>query len=137
MNTKTKLLILLAGFALSVLVNHSFIVPKIEKGMIKMAIYYPNGEGKTFDIDYYSNKHMPMAATLFGETLKAMEIDKGLSGATPEMPAPYVAIGYFYFADMTAFQNALGEHSETLKADVPNYTNIRPIIQISEVQTAK
>ena len=45
--------------------------------MIKVAILYPNGEGKTFDMDYYSNKHMPMAASLFGDSLKAMSIDKG------------------------------------------------------------
>ena len=41
--------------------------PQIKKGMIKVAIFYPDGEGKTFNMDYYSNKHMPMAASLFGD----------------------------------------------------------------------
>lgn len=29
-------------------------------GMFKVAILYPNGDDKTFDMDYYENKHMPM-----------------------------------------------------------------------------
>jgi len=110
---------------------------KIKKGMIKVAILYPNGEGKTFDMDYYSNKHMPMAATLFGDSLKAMSIDKGIASGTPDVPVPYLAIGYFYFETMSSFQNSLRPHSEKLRADVPNYTNIQPVIQISEVQTAE
>ncbi len=111
--------------------------PRIKKGMIKVAILYPNGEGKTFDMDYYSIKHMPMAASLFGDSLKAMEIDKGLAGGTPDAPVPYLAIGYFYFETMSSFQSAMGPNSEKLRADVPNYTNIQPVIQISEVQTAE
>jgi len=110
---------------------------KIKKGMIKVAILYPNGEGKTFDMDYYATKHMPMAASLFGDSLKAMQIDKGLAGMTPDAPVPYLAIGYFYFENMSSFKNSMGPHSAKLRADVPNYTNIQPVIQVSEVQTAE
>jgi len=105
--------------------------------MIKVAILYPNGEGKTFDMDYYSNKHMPMAASLFGDSLKAMSIDKGLASGTPNAPVPYLAIGYFYFETMSSFRNTMGPNSAKLRADVPNYTNIQPVIQISEVQTVE
>ena len=28
-------------------------------GMFKVAILYPNGDDKTFDMDYYEKKHMP------------------------------------------------------------------------------
>ena len=105
--------------------------------MIKMTIFYPNGEGKTFDMDYYSNKHMPMAVSLLGDSLKAMSIDKGIAGGTPDVPIPYVAIGYFYFETMSSLQNSMKAHVEKLRADVPNYTNIQPVIQISEVQTVE
>jgi uncharacterized protein (TIGR02118 family) len=111
--------------------------PKIKKGMIKVAILYPNGEGKTFNMDYYSGKHMPMAASLFGDYLKAMSIDKGLTSGIPNEPVPYLAIGYFYFETMASLQSAMGPNSEKLRADVPNYTNIKPVIQISEVQIAE
>ena len=38
-----------------------------EIGMFKVAILYPNGEDKTFDMDYYEKKHMPMVAGFLGK----------------------------------------------------------------------
>jgi len=38
---------------------------------------------------------------------------------------------------MSSLQNAMGPNREKLRADIPNYTNIQPVIQISEVQTAE
>ena len=137
MKTRICLLLTLLAFAFGCQQKQSADCPKIKKGMIKMAIFYPNGEGKRFDMDYYATKHMPMAATLFGNDLKAMSIDKGIASGVPDVPVPYLAIGYFYFETMDVFQKAIGPHSEKLKADVPNYTNIQPLIQISEVQTAE
>ena len=137
MKTKISILLLVAGLLFGFQKNESTDYSKIEKGMIKVAIFYPNEEGSTFDMDYYANKHMPMASDLFGDSLKAMIIDKGLAGGAPNTPAPYVAVGYFYFADMATCQSSMGEHSKTLQADVPNYTNIKPVLQISEVQTAE
>ena len=137
MKTKISILLLVLGVLISCQKNKSTENSTIKKGMIKVAIFYPNGEGKTFDMDYYSKKHMPMAATLFGDSLKAMSIDKGLAGGKPDTPATYVAIGYFYFETMESFQNSMGPNSEKLRADVPNYTNIKPILQVSEVQTAE
>lgn len=134
---KTKISLIVIGILFGCQNTKSIENPKIKKGMIKMAIFYPNGEGKTFDMDYYSKKHMPMASSLFGDALKAMSIDKGIAGRTPDMPATYVAIGYFYFEDMSTFQNSIKQHSEKLRVDVANYTNIKPLIQISEVKMAE
>jgi uncharacterized protein (TIGR02118 family) len=138
-NMKSKILFLLVVLALlsGCQPNKSTDGTKIKKGMIKVAILYPNSEGKTFDMDYYSTKHMPMAATLFGDALKAMSIDKGLAGGAPDAPMPYLATGYFYFDDMESCKKAMGPNSEKLRADVPNYTNIVPVLQFSEVQTVE
>ena len=108
-------------------------VPKIKKGMIKVTILYPNGDGKTFDMDYYSDKHMPMIAGLLGDSLKLFEIDKGLAGRTPDEPVPFLAIGYLYFDNLSAFQNSFGPNAEKIRGDVPSYTNIQPVVQISEI----
>lgn len=107
--------------------------PLNKKGLVKVAILYPNEEGKTFDMDYYSQKHMPMVAGLFGDALKLLEIDKGISGRTPEEPMPYVAVGYFYFDQLSDYENAFGPNAEKILGDIPNYTNIQPVVQISEV----
>ena len=104
-----------------------------DKGMVKVTILYPNGEGKTFDMDYYSNKHMPMVASLLGGALKKLEIDKGLGGRSSEEPMPYMAIGYLYFDKLSDYQDAFGPVAEKIVGDIPNYTNTQPLIQISEV----
>ena len=105
----------------------------IKKGMIRVTILYPNSEGKKFDMDYYSTKHMPMVASLLGDSLKLFEIDKGIAGRTPNDPVPYLAIGYLYFDKLSAYQNSFRPNAEKIRGDVPNYTNIQPVIQISEV----
>ncbi|GJM27697.1 MAG: hypothetical protein DHS20C17_03320 [Cyclobacteriaceae bacterium] len=106
---------------------------KIEKGVIKVTILYPNGEGKTFDMDYYSKNHMPMVASLLGDSLKQFTIDKGIAGRTPDEPIPYLAIGYLFFDKLSAYQNSFGPNAEKIVSDIPNYTNIQPVVQISEV----
>jgi uncharacterized protein (TIGR02118 family) len=137
MKTKISILLIILGFFYVSGQEELSENPEIKEGMIKVAIFYENGVGKTFDMDYYANKHMPMAASLFGDALKAMVIDKGIANGTPDMPLKYVAIGYFYFNNMDAFKNAMGPNSPKLKADVSNYTNIIPQLQISEVQTVQ
>lgn len=102
-------------------------------GMVKVTILYPNGSGKTFDMDYYSRKHMPLVAALLGDSLKRYEIDKGIAGRTPNDSIPFLAIGYLYFDRLSAYQQSFKQHAERIRNDIPNYTNIQPVIQISEV----
>src|SRR6186997_1763476 len=92
---------LLFGFQLKTPIENS----QIKKGMIKVTVLYPNGQGKKFDMDYYSNNHMPMVAGLLGDSLKLFEIDKGIAGRTPDAPIPFLAIGYLYFDRLSAYQN--------------------------------
>jgi uncharacterized protein (TIGR02118 family) len=106
----------------------------MKKGMIKISVLYPNGDGKTFDTDYYCNKHMPMVKNLLGEAVKALSIDRGIGGETPGLPAPYAAVGHLYFDTVADFQNSFGPQAEKIMNDLPNYTNIQPVVQISEVQ---
>lgn len=103
------------------------------KGMIKVSVLYPSGDGNTFDMNYYSTKHFALVERVFGTALKSYSIDKGLAGGTPDAPAPYLAVGHLYFETLEDFQNALGPNAETLANDAPNYTNAQPIILISEI----
>ena len=133
---KTKIMLLILG-AIVILTScqqtTSTDTSKFKKGIIKVTILYPNGDGKTFDMDYYSNKHMPMVASLLGDSLKLLAIDKGVAGRTPDEPIPYLAIGYLYFDKLSAYQNSFGPNAEKIINDIPNYTNIQPVVQISEV----
>jgi uncharacterized protein (TIGR02118 family) len=92
--------------------------------MIRVSVLYPSAEGSTFDHDYYKNTHVPLAASTWGV---GAEIDKGVNG-------PYVAGVHFFFETMDQFQAAMrNEGTQAVMADVANYTNIQPVMQISEV----
>lgn len=133
MKTKILLFILGATALFSSCQTSTTDTSKSKKGMVKVTILYPNGEGKTFDMDYYSNKHMPMVANLLGDSLKLSKIDKGIAGRTPDEAIPYLAIGYLYFDKLSAYQNSFGPNAEKIVGDIPNYTNIQPVVQISEI----
>lgn len=105
-----------------------------ESGMFKVAILYPNGEDKTFDMEYYEKKHMPMVAGFLGKNLKFYEIDKGIAGRTPNDKAPFLAIGYFYINDLAEYNKAIGQNRDTIVNDIKKYTNIQPVIQVSETK---
>lgn len=105
----------------------------MKTGMVKVTIMYPNGEGKTFDMDYYSKKHMPMVANLLSESIKLLKIDKGIAAGTPDEEMPYLAIGYLYFDTLEDYQKTFGPNAEKIIGDIPNYTNVQPVVQISEV----
>jgi uncharacterized protein (TIGR02118 family) len=102
--------------------------------MIKVTVFYPNEEGKNFDMDYYCTKHIPMVKEKCGSACKGATIDQGLGGPEPGSPATYVAMGHLLFESVEEFQNAFAPHAETIMADIPNYTEIQPLIQISEVK---
>jgi uncharacterized protein (TIGR02118 family) len=101
--------------------------------MIKVSVLYPNTEGSNFDMDYYCNKHMPMAREKLGAACKGIAVEQGLGGAVPGTPAPFAAMGHLLFDSMQDFQTAFGPHAATFMEDIPNYTNIQPVIQISSV----
>ena len=102
--------------------------------MIKLSVFYPNEEGKKFDMTYYVNKHIPMCQQKLGSACKRVAVEQGLGGGTPGSRATYLVMGHLYFDSVEAFQTAFGPHAQTINGDVPNYTDIQPIIQISEVK---
>jgi len=76
MTTKTKFFPIILAFIVLISCKtskqkHSSIP---ETGMFKVAILYPNGEDKTFDMDYYEKKHMPMVAGFLGKNLNFMKL---------------------------------------------------------------
>ena len=105
----------------------------VEKGLIKVSVMYPFAEGKTFNMEYYEAKHMPMVAEFLGSNLVKYTIEKGLSSGIPNQPLPYMAIGIFYVKNLAEYQAAIAPNRDAIRADFPNYTNVTPIILVSEV----
>lgn len=101
--------------------------------MIKMSVYYPANGGSKFDHDYYLTRHMPLIQERLGDACLRYEIDKGIAGREPGSEPEFVAACHVYSQNLATFQEALGPHREEIAADVANYTDIPPIVQISEV----
>lgn len=102
--------------------------------MIKVSVLYPNGAGVSFDVDYYCNSHVPMVAELLGDALKGGQVDAGLAGGAEGAPAPFAAMGHLLFDSVEDFQESFGPNAEQILADLPNFTNSEPVIQISQVR---
>ena len=102
--------------------------------MIKVSVLYENTEGKKFDKAYYFSKHIPMVKQKLGAACKRLDVDQGLSGAQPGSKPAFVAMAHMLFDSVDAFQKAFGPHADTVMGDIPNYTDIQPVIQLSEVK---
>jgi uncharacterized protein (TIGR02118 family) len=102
--------------------------------MVRVTVLYPSGQGKRFDVNYYARTHMALVRDRLGSFgLVRCEVDKGLAGGAPGSPAPYVCIGHVYFNSVADFQRGMDKHGKEIMADIPNYTDIQPLIQISEI----
>lgn len=133
-NMKLSLILLAIGIFSSCKTGEKMSSPSPETGMFKVEILYPSGEDKHFDMEYYETKHMPMVAGLLGKNLRFYEINKGVGGRMPNDKAPFVAVGYFYISDVAEYNKAIAQNRETVISDIKKYTNIQPVIQISEIR---
>jgi len=102
--------------------------------MIKVGVFYPYKEGVKFDMAYYLQKHLPMVKQKVGPALKSVAVEQGVSGGMPGAPMTYIAIGHLAFDSVEAFQVAFAPHASDIMGDISNYTNVQPVVQISEVK---
>ena len=101
--------------------------------MIKVSIFYPNGDGIEFDVSYYRQQHLPLVRSKLGEALLDDAVELGICGAKADEKPAFLATGHLYFESMESFQTAFAPHMKLIQSDLPNYTNARPLLQVSEV----
>jgi uncharacterized protein (TIGR02118 family) len=100
--------------------------------MIKVSVFYPNSAGATFDMAYYTSKHLPMVQRKVAGC-KGIAAEKGVAGGAPGSQPTYIAIGHLLFDSVEAFQRGFQPVAAEILDDIPNYTNTQPVIQISEI----
>jgi len=101
--------------------------------MIKVSVMYPNTADAKFDHAYYRDKHMPLVKRLMGDSCKYYTVDKGLAGGAPGAPATYIGMCHLFCDSVESFQAGFGPRAAEIMGDIPNYTNVSPVVQISEV----
>jgi uncharacterized protein (TIGR02118 family) len=101
--------------------------------VIKVSVMYPYRPGAKFDMDYYCDSHMPLVQRVLRPAIKGLAVDKGLAGGALGSTPAYVAVGHLLFDSVEEFQAAFAANGNTILADIPTYTDIEPVLQISEV----
>ena len=97
-----------------------------------LTVLYPWQEDAKFDFAYYRDKHLVMLRDLYGASVGKMEIRKGLRKGDGSAPS-FVASVTIEILSMEGFDAAGKQHFPTLAADVPNFSNIKPLGQIEEI----
>ena len=105
--------------------------------MIKVSVLYPNGEGATFDMDYYCQRHVPMVREKFGATCRGVSVEEGVAGGAPGSPPAYRIMGHLLFDSLDSFQATFAPHAQAIMGDIANFTNVQPVVQISEIRIEK
>jgi uncharacterized protein (TIGR02118 family) len=103
--------------------------------MVKLTVLFPNQPGARFDERYYFTTHMELVGKLLRPVLAGAGVDKGID--TPDGPAPYRFISYLCFESAEVMEAAMAAHKPALMSDIPNYTDIQPILQVSNVVIAQ
>ena len=101
--------------------------------MIKVSIMYPNKPGVRFDHDYYRTKHLPLIKSRMGAALTYYTIDKALMDGEGKPLGEYVAMCHLLCDSVEEYQSSFGPHAQEIREDIPNFTDVTSIHQISEV----
>lgn len=102
--------------------------------MIKVSVLYPLFADSQFDMDYYLTRQIPMVREKLGTACKSVSVEQGLAGGALGSDPTYAAMGHLHFESVESFQRAFESNTEAILADIPNYTDVEPVIQISEIK---
>jgi methyltransferase (TIGR00027 family)/uncharacterized protein (TIGR02118 family) len=104
--------------------------------MIKLSAFYQNIKGNNFDKDYFLNSHMPLVEKVWGSALRKTEIDFGVCGTSPGSPPEFTTVVHLYFDSIQSFQGAFSPQQQEIEQQIPKFTDIKPVVQISMVHSS-
>lgn len=101
--------------------------------MVKISVMYPNIAGRRFDHAYYRDRHMPLVKDMLADRCRRYTVDKGLNGGAAGVSAQYVAMCHIFCDSEQSFHDGMALHGKEIFADIANFTDLVPVVQISEV----
>jgi uncharacterized protein (TIGR02118 family) len=105
--------------------------------MISVIVLYPNEPGSRFDMDYYVNRHLKLVRDRLepmGMRSMTFIVESAMDPTAP--PQTYRLVAEIRFDDMEAARRALTAHGPETQADIPNFTDVAPVILIGEAKPA-
>ncbi len=101
--------------------------------MVVVSVMYPATADARFDMPYYLEKHVPMVGERWRALgLREVKVLRGV-GAPEGGAATYSVIALLTFESTDAVQQAMAQHGKEIVGDIANFTNVKPIIQVSDV----
>jgi uncharacterized protein (TIGR02118 family) len=101
-------------------------------GMVVISVLYPRHSESRFDHNYYLETHTPLLKSRWSSmgltNVQLLRADSTLDGTQPT----YEVITLLTFTSKEAMQAALATHGNEIIADIPNFTNVQPVIQINQ-----
>lgn len=98
--------------------------------MITLIAMYPKTESSTMDVDYYVTRHAPMVAGHFGSALLRATVTTGEDFGGP---TPYSLVSILEIDSLESLGAAFGAHADEIMGDIPNFTNVQPIMYVGTV----
>jgi uncharacterized protein (TIGR02118 family) len=84
-------------------------------------------------MDYYRDTHLPLVRARWNPCgLRELKILHG-AGAPGGGAPTYSVIALLTFDSAADFDQAVAQHGGEILGDIPNFSNVQPLIQINEV----
>jgi len=99
---------------------------------VTLQVIYHKNDGATFDMDYYTGTHLPLAGAHFGQYVTGLTASSGLNGGAPDAPSPNHVIATLTFESMDKLGAAMEGAGHVLE-DIPNFYSAAPQIMVGEV----
>jgi uncharacterized protein (TIGR02118 family) len=94
---------------------------------VTAAVLYP--ASAKFNLDYYKEKHMPLAALKWGKYgLKSYVVSQ-----SPDSNGEYGIVTTMVFESMEGFQKAVTEGGAEVMADVEKFSDKKPVMYVGSV----
>ncbi len=101
------------------------------RSMIIVSVIYPKNGESQFNHEYYVEKHLPLVwARWGGMGLSKLEALRGVGSLDGGAPGAEL-IALLSFDSMESMQAALAAAGAEVVGDIPNFTNVQPVIQIN------
>jgi hypothetical protein len=102
--------------------------------VIKVSVLYPNTAGCKFDMEYYLTRcTCRWCSRSSAQPASAWRSKKASPAARPGRLRP-MSLWVISISTRPMPLTAFAPHAQSILADIPNYTNTQPTIQVSEVR---
>jgi uncharacterized protein (TIGR02118 family) len=102
--------------------------------MVVVSVLYPQKADLTFDMDYYTGKHLPLVRRLLEPAgMRSLSFYRPVPLAGDP---PYHLVAELRFDDMHTTQSALAAHGAETQADIRNFSNADIVMLVGEETAA-